>query len=310
MADPLLDSRLYCQPARMAALQVQAEQLSSPSMLKIHSILSGRHSANFRGRGLNFEELRHYRKGDDIRQLDWRVTLRTGEPYVRVYTEEKDHHVTLCVDQRASMFFSSVDTMKSVVAAEIAALIGWSVVKKNDRVGLAIFGEARLTDPRPTRMQSEFLTQLHRLCEVNQSLSVASSTSGQNQLDAMLTRLMARKERNALVVILSDFYQCNAACIQKLQHLQRRGHVLCIAINDPLEQSFASAEAWVVSDGDLQMNIEPGEKSQAVVRHLTALYQARKETLSKIMAMKRLPLIELDTSGGHIRQFRQALENA
>ncbi|MEI8596135.1 DUF58 domain-containing protein [Photobacterium sp. Hal280] len=105
MADPLLDSRLYCQPARMAALQVQAEQLSSPSMLKIHSILSGRHSANFRGRGLNFEELRHYRKGDDIRQLDWRVTLRTGEPYVRVYTEEKDHHVTLCVDQRASMFF-------------------------------------------------------------------------------------------------------------------------------------------------------------------------------------------------------------
>ncbi|MFM5554295.1 DUF58 domain-containing protein [Aeromonas veronii] len=113
-------------------------QFSLLPRLNSGNLLCGRHPSRFRGRGLNFEELRHYQQGDDIRTLDWKVTLRTGRPHVRSYSEEKDRHVILCVDQRSCMFFSSVEVMKSVVAAEVAALLGWQVLKESDRVGLAI----------------------------------------------------------------------------------------------------------------------------------------------------------------------------
>ncbi|TOB70302.1 DUF58 domain-containing protein, partial [Vibrio parahaemolyticus] len=85
-----MDPRLYCDYARLVRLQAQAESFSLLPHLKAGSVLSGRHNSLFRGRGLNFEELRHYQLGDDIRNLDWKVTMRTGKPHVRSYTEEKD----------------------------------------------------------------------------------------------------------------------------------------------------------------------------------------------------------------------------
>lgn len=100
-----MDPRLYCDYARLVRLQAQAESFSLLPHLKAGSVLSGRHNSLFRGRGLNFEELRHYQLGDDIRNLDWKVTMRTGKPHVRSYTEEKDRNVIVCVDQRSTMFF-------------------------------------------------------------------------------------------------------------------------------------------------------------------------------------------------------------
>ena len=101
----------------------------------VHSVLSGRHASRLRGRGLNFEELRNYLPGDDTRNIDWRVTARTGEPFVRVYTEEKDRTVWILVDQRLPMFFGSQKKMKSVLAAEAAAIACWRVLSQGDRVG-------------------------------------------------------------------------------------------------------------------------------------------------------------------------------
>lgn len=90
-----LDPRLYCDYSRLVRIQAQAESFSLLPHLKAGSVLSGRHNSLFRGRGLNFEELRHYQLGDDIRNLDWKVTMRTGKPHVRSYTEEKDRNVMI-----------------------------------------------------------------------------------------------------------------------------------------------------------------------------------------------------------------------
>ena len=89
------------------------------------SVLSGRYASRLRGRGLNFEEIRRYLPGDDVRTMDWKVTARTRSPHVRVYTEEKDRAVLLIVDQRINMFFGTRDKLKSVTAAELAALGAW-----------------------------------------------------------------------------------------------------------------------------------------------------------------------------------------
>ena len=88
-------------------------------------MLHGRHASRLRGRGHNFEELRGYVSGDDIRNVDWKATARSGEPHIRVYIEERDRPVLLLIDQRHNMFFGTRRAMKSVVAAEAAALAAW-----------------------------------------------------------------------------------------------------------------------------------------------------------------------------------------
>ena len=112
----------------------------------IHSILAGRHASRLRGRGLNFEELRSYLPGDDIRNMDWKVTARMRKPHVRVFTEERDRPTLLVVDQRLSMFFGSARAMKSVAAAEATALAAWRVLEAGDRVGAIVFDDHDLIE--------------------------------------------------------------------------------------------------------------------------------------------------------------------
>ena len=110
---------IYADLAELVRLKFGTRGFSFLPRQPVHSILAGRHASRLRGRGLNFEEIRRYLPGDDIRQMDWRVTARTRKPHVRVYSEERDRPVLLVIDQRQSMFFGSRRAMKSVVAAEV-----------------------------------------------------------------------------------------------------------------------------------------------------------------------------------------------
>ena len=104
----------------LIALEYRGRKVSFLPRQPVHSLLAGRHASRLRGRGLNFEELRHYVEGDDTRTIDWLATARLRSPYVRVYSEERDRPVLLLVDQRSAMFFGSRRAMKSVAAAEAA----------------------------------------------------------------------------------------------------------------------------------------------------------------------------------------------
>ena len=129
------DTGAYTTLADLARLRYDARGFSYLPGQPVQSLLSGRKRSRLRGRGLDFDELRHYRPGDDIRTMDWRVTNRTGKPHVRVYTEERDRPVMAIVDQRLPMFFGSRVRMKSVAAAEMAALTAWRVLDVGDRIG-------------------------------------------------------------------------------------------------------------------------------------------------------------------------------
>jgi ATPase family associated with various cellular activities (AAA)/Protein of unknown function DUF58 len=113
---------VYADLTELVRMKFHARGFSFLPRQPVRSILAGRHASRLRGRGLNFEEIRRYLPGDDIRNMDWHVTARMRQPYVRVYTEERDRPVLLIVDQRQSMFFGSQRAMKSVVAAEVTAL--------------------------------------------------------------------------------------------------------------------------------------------------------------------------------------------
>lgn len=306
----LFDPRIYVDVKQLSRLQKHASTIPFLGTRLSRSPMSGRYQSHFRGRGLSFEELRHYQKGDDIRQLDWKVTQRTGRPHVRSYTEEKDRQVILCIDQRSAMFFSSCHSMKSVVAAEIAALMGWIVLNQNDRVGFSIAGNQKLHWQSAKRGNAAFLAGLERLSTLNQSLDVASYDAPDVEFSQWLKALRQRNLKSAMFIIMSDFFGAESETLKQLQYLKQHNDVLSIFISDRFE--FALPEdnsngAWVIGDGEHQFTLNKREHMQTISEALTRSHNEKLDQLKSLMAAQQLPCIEVGTSGNHIVQLTKAL---
>jgi uncharacterized protein (DUF58 family) len=144
---------LYPDFNELVSLGHKASRLQLVSGLQSTAASSGNYASPFRGQGLAFHEVREYRFGDDIRSIDWRVTARTNKPHLKVFTEERERTVILCIDANAAMRFGTRGTFKSVQAARAAALLGWHANVSNDRVGCIVFGDVPdgLQFFRPTR---------------------------------------------------------------------------------------------------------------------------------------------------------------
>ena len=168
-----MNTGVYTNLKRLAGLRYRAHGFSYLPSQPVRSVLAGRKRSRLRGRGLDFDELRHYRPGDDIRTMDWRVTRRMGSPFVRVYTEEKDRPVWVVVDQRLSMFFGSQRQMKSVAAADAAALTAWRVIGVGDRVGALLFNDTQQRYVRPSRSPDSLMGWLEQLVVMNEGLGAA-----------------------------------------------------------------------------------------------------------------------------------------
>src|SRR5277367_4369344 len=147
----------YAELDSLVALQYKTGGFTLKHNQPVHSLLFGRRASHVRGRGLDFEELRSYVSGDDVRSIDWRVTARMQKPYVRVYSEERDRPTMLVVDQRINMFFGSRVSMKSVVAAEVSALAAWRVFQQGDRIGAVVFNDDRTEKVRAHRSHATIL---------------------------------------------------------------------------------------------------------------------------------------------------------
>ncbi|MGF1721349.1 DUF58 domain-containing protein [Vibrio kyushuensis] len=304
------DPRVYCDYAQLVRLQKHVDSFLFLPRLKANSALSGRHHSHFRGRGLNFEELKHYQHGDDIRNLDWKVTMRTGKPHVRSYTEEKDRNVVICVDQRSRMFFSSVEIMKSVVAAEVAALTAWRALKEGDRVGFLLVDSQSISVTKAKRSQNDLLAFLKRISSKNQSLSVDSTNAENVSFTHVIDQLTRQKMTNSTIVMISDFSDATSADIDRLKYLQRHNDVLAIMVTDPLEENvpeWIAKSHWVVGDGALQFNLNDKHKLAAVNQSLAEHSIAKQQQLKKMMSVNHLPFIELTTCGEHLRMYKAAV---
>jgi len=140
-------------------LRLQANQLPLDSG-KIHAKQGGAYMSAFKGRGMEFDESRIYQAGDDIRNMDWRVTARTNTPHTKVFREERERPVLLWLDLSASMMFATRKKFKSVIACEIASLIAWSAAKNNDRIGGLIFSENEHVEMKPQNRGAGFYRSL------------------------------------------------------------------------------------------------------------------------------------------------------
>jgi uncharacterized protein (DUF58 family) len=142
MPTPAADPNVQVSTADLIGLRRRAEGLRLTAREPTRSVLAGGHRSPFRGRGMDYQESRHYQPGDDIRNMDWRITARAGRPHVKVYEEERERPVIVLVDLSPSMFFGTRGAFKSVAAARVAALVGWAAIARGDRIGALLFGSS------------------------------------------------------------------------------------------------------------------------------------------------------------------------
>jgi uncharacterized protein (DUF58 family) len=255
-----------------------------------HSVLAGRHITKLRGRGLNFEEIRHYRPGDDTRAIDWKVTARTGKPHTRVFTEERDRPAILVVDQRPGMFFGSKLAMKSVVAAEFAALAAWRILAVGDRVGGVIFNEFECASIRSQRSEKTVLQLLKTITAQNERLSAKEfEAENSDQLNKALELARRNAVHDSLVIVVSDLRGADEKTRQILTEISRHNSVIICFVADPVEKSMPNVGKLLASDCGVQLEFD---SSKIHLRsEYEALYQTRLDDGKKLLLKRRIPLL-------------------
>lgn len=299
----------YAELDLLIALQFKARGYSLRHNQPVHSLLFGRRASHIRGRGLDFEELHGYVAGDDVRRMDWRATARTRKPYVRVYSEECDRPTMLVVDQRINMFFGSRVSMKSVVAAEVAALAAWHVFQQGDRVGAFIFNDELTEEVRMRRSRATVLRILELVSQLNHLLRADTPAKPRpERLNALLASVARVCRHDALIVIASDFDGADEATRDLLLRLSRSNDVICCLTYDPLAVRLPPAEQLVVSNGELQVELQLGHEK--VRRNILDASDMRMRAILAWRHELQVPVLPVSTSEDAAGQLRHLLGQA
>jgi uncharacterized protein (DUF58 family) len=258
--------------------------------------MSGSHISKHKGRGVDFEEFRAYQPGDDIRQIDWRVTARTGRPFTKVFREERERPVIIGCDQSHNMFFGSRVAFKSVVAAEAAAIICWTTVDNGDRVGGVIFSDGEQELIKPRRSKRSALRFLDILARYNQDLvqhHTDEPVNGTNYLLQALEQMFRITRPGSNVYLISDFQTFEDRCRQYLQQLAIHNSVTCIFVYDALEENLPIPGVYSITDGHRRSTINTYKKSVRSLYH--DQFADRQAMLVNEFNKMKVPLIPLRT---------------
>jgi uncharacterized protein (DUF58 family) len=222
---------------------------------------SGAYLSPFKGRGMEFDEARLYLPGDDIRTLDWRVTARTGKPHTKLFREERERAVFLCLDYRAPMFFATRGAFKSVIASRIAATLAWASEHHGDRVGGLIFSDTEHRELRPQRGTRGVLKLLQQMTTnsawqtSNRNSQHVSEESRVESMQQGLLRLRRLVHPGSLIFLLSDFRGLDEQGSAYLGQIARHNDVVLISITDPLEQELPAPGQYQLSNGLRRLNL-------------------------------------------------------
>jgi uncharacterized protein (DUF58 family) len=224
---------IYPDIKELLALQGKAKHLTLHQRLNLAVSTTGERSSPLHGRGLEFEEVRDYVAGDDVRNIDWRVTARTGKPHLKLYKQDQQRDVVLIIDCNSAMRMGSTSTFKSVQAARLAALLGFAALHQHDRCGIVLFGDGKhainVISPKPNKSPLwQGFNILAKPPEQFHTISVAEA----------LLATTARIQAGSQLIIISDFLSLDKEALTPLQHMRRHADVLAIAIEDPLDHTL------------------------------------------------------------------------
>jgi uncharacterized protein (DUF58 family) len=293
----------YADLNELIALRFSAQQLQLARRNRALSMLAGPNKSNFRGRGIDFEEVRNYQPGDDIRTIDWRVTARTGTAHTKVFREERERPVLVVVDQRSTMFFGSSHCFKSVLAAQLASLIAWSALNAGDRVGGLVFNGEEHREIRPRRSRKTVLALLSQVAEYNHNLPLPIESAG-DSFAAMLSNLRRITRPGSSLFLISDFSGASQEHAREhLFQLSQHTELTAIACSDPLESRLPRAGKYAVTNGTERSELFTADKK--LRRTYEQRFQQQRELLSQDLLRLGIPLMQASTDSAPFSLLQQ-----
>ncbi len=281
---------------RIAEILKKVQRVQIVANRSVNDLFAGQYRSVFRGRGMEFDEVREYQPGDDIRTIDWNVTARTGDCFVKLFSEERELTVMFLVDVSASGIFGSTQQSKLDLVVEVAAMLMFSALKNNDKVGLIRFCDEVLEYLPPRKGKSHVLHLIRQLVDVH---PVARDTNLQEALD-YLNRV---QKRRAVVFLISDFLGPSAR--HSLAITNKRHDLTAITVSDPREHELPDVGFIALRDA------ETGEVVEVDTRHraVRALFQERSvkrdEALSDEFRKVGVDQLAIDTQGDYLKSLRR-----
>jgi len=264
---------------------------------------SGHYFSAFKGRGMEFDEVRPYQPGDDVRHLDWRVTARTGKVHTKLFREERERPVFLWIDYRAPMFFATRGVFKSVLAARTAALLAWSSNHHNDRVGGQIFSDAIHHEFKPQRGKAQVLHFIKQL--VDMQTKIVLSETDKDAAQHALARLRRVVHPGSLIFLISDFRHLNAQMELHLMQIARHNDVVMLFVYDALESQLPPSGRYRLSDGQWDTTLNTADQRLVTTYHNRFIqHQAH---LQQLANQHRFLLLHCATTDDPLAKLQQSL---
>ena len=262
----------------------------------VTDVFSGQYHSVFKGRGMEFSEVREYEPGDDIRTIDWNVTARTGKPFVKRYIEERDLTVVLLVDLSGSEQFGTRGPQKSEVAAELCALLAFSAIGNHDRVGLLVFtdGIERFIPPAKGRQ--------HGLRVIREVLAFQPRGRG-TDLGLALEHLGRVLKRRAVVFLISDFIAPDFS--RQFRTAARRHDLVGLRLVDPREREIPDLGLCLVEDLETGERLWVDTGDRAVREAYAAVAAARGERVRRLFHQSGSDLVEIEVEGSYVSPLIQ-----
>lgn len=264
--------------------EIQALQLKAGH--QVTNLLAGEYLSAFKGRGMEFDEVREYQPGDDVRSIDWNVTARMGQPYIKVFREEREMTMMLMVDVSQSLYFGTRDKSKVELAAEVAAVLAYLAIRSNDRIGLILFSDHVESFIPPSKGRSH-------VWNIIRSVLTHQAKGRSTDLDGALKHFLKIRPRRSLCFVISDFV---ADEYQKtLSQVAHHHDLVCIDIEDPRENSWDDVGLMAIKDKESGRSLVVDTGNKMIQSKLHEQSNNKQNHLSRLSRQHGFDLLKLAT---------------
>ena len=270
----------------------QVKQIEIKTRGVVNEVFSGEYHSVFKGRGMEFSEVREYQIGDDIRTIDWNVTARFGHPFVKIFEEERELTVMLVIDMSGSLLFGSVEKTKQQIAAELSAILAFSAMKNNDKVGLILFTDRIEKFVPPKKGRSHGLRIIREVL----SFKPAGNTT---DIKGALEYLNHTIKRKSIAFLISDYIDDG---YEKIMNIVGKKHDLIgIVLKDPREKDIPKSGLVKFKDAETGRLRYIDTSSKKVQKSFTETIQFHDDLRKNIFMKSRLDAINIDIGDSYVK---------
>lgn len=266
----------------------------------VEDLMAGQYHSVFKGRGMDFDEVREYQPGDEVRRIDWNVTARTGVAHIKKYVEERELTIMLLVDASASGATGSVERSKRELAAELTAVLGFSAIRNNDKVGLLLFAEGAEKFVRPGKGRT------HVLQLISHVLSYQPGSRG-TDITSALQHINKAVSRRSVIFLISDFL--DEGFERALRVTSRKHDVIAVPVTDATEVALPNVGWIVFEDAETGEQVELDTADPKVRASFAEAAQQRREYLRRLFRRSGVDSVEVQTDRPYLQAFMEFFES-